>query len=59
MNFKYTEYRKVGRKINYDKNYSINSRLNIKTKRVSEKERHTIKSQMSLCRLDTYVDPCP
>ena len=32
--------------------------LNLKTRFVWEKEKHTIVSEMYWCSLDTYVDPC-
>ena len=47
MNPKMYRISKVKRQINFGKNYRINTRLNLKTKFIWAKEKHTIISEMS------------
>ena len=47
MNPKMDRISKVKQQINFGKNYRINTRLNLKTKFIWAKEKHTIISEMS------------
>ena len=48
---RYTRYQKVKRYINCGKNYSINTRLNFKTRFVSEQKENATTSEMSWCNV--------
>ena len=48
---RHTEYQKLKRLTNCAENYSINARLNLKTRFVSEKKKNTIISAMSRCNV--------
>ena len=46
MNFKIYRISKVIRQINFGKNYQINTRVNLKTRYIWEKKKHTILREM-------------
>ena len=48
MNFKIHRISKDGKVINCDENYSVNIRLNLKTRFVWDKEKHTISQMFSV-----------